>query len=628
MHASSDAHLASVEKLRGANAVPIGKVMTEALEKEQEKNRAVYREVISTLRGLVRCGSALLGHDARGGKLMTLLEERGETSPEMKSWLQRRNNYLSHECQDELVNLMASMVLREILEEARRSPFYGVIADGTTDVSTKEQFSICIRYATDELLIKEACLGLYEVPGSTASELHSALKDALQRTMYGVDKLRGHCFDGASNMSGRVSGVKARLSEDQPKSVYVHCANHSLDLALQEEAKKIPMVADALNTVREVAAMLKTTKRRKLFDDHARDLNLDESTGFTEVPHRLMSLCPTRWTVRCKTIQRFLGQYNAVVLTLEDVATDVTISPDVRHKARGYLSMLQKYETLFGLVTCEKIFAPCELFATALQRPEMNCGDVRKGADLLLDRLEHLRQCGFQEVWEQCETSVKEFEVYIESPREPRPKHPPKRFEHTADPAAPALLTAKTALKMSFIEAIDLVKTEVDKRFNQDGLKQVQAMEDVLLGRVAEDSTATSLRQLLSPFKDDFDPDALAAQLTCLHGSGEPRCNAVNELISRVRSQGQACQAMLSEVLRLATLVAVVPVSGASAERSFSVLSRVKTCLRSTMGQLRLSSLVVLAVHREQAKNLDFDSILREFVNRHPKNRVSTFGRV
>ena len=40
-------------------------------------------------------------------------------------------------------------------------------------------------------------------------------------------------------MSGRFKGVQARLKERCPDSVYVHCANHSLDLVLQEAAKGI-----------------------------------------------------------------------------------------------------------------------------------------------------------------------------------------------------------------------------------------------------------------------------------------------------------------------------------------------------------------------------------------------------
>ena len=161
VHAKSAVHRASVDNLRGASALPVSRAMAEALENEQAKNRSVYREVISTLRGLVRCGSAILGHSSDSGKLMMMLEERGETSPE----------------------------------------------------------SICIRYATEELFVKEACLGLYEVPGSTAAELYNALKDALQRAMYGMDKLRSYCFDGASNMSGRASGVRPRPAKEQPRSL-------------------------------------------------------------------------------------------------------------------------------------------------------------------------------------------------------------------------------------------------------------------------------------------------------------------------------------------------------------------------------------------------------------------------
>ena len=163
---------------------------------EQQKNREIFTEILCTIRGLARSGSALRGHDSVGGRLLTMLDERSVTSPEIKAWMQKRNNFLSHECQDEIIQITASLVLREVLEEARRSMFYGVIADGTTDLSTKEQFSICVRYATEDLIVKEAFLGLYEVPGSTAAELYEALKDTLVRTMYSTDKLRGHSLKG------------------------------------------------------------------------------------------------------------------------------------------------------------------------------------------------------------------------------------------------------------------------------------------------------------------------------------------------------------------------------------------------------------------------------------------------
>ena len=92
--------------------------------------------------------------------------------------------------------------------------------------------------------------------------------DIMQRLIGSVEKLRGHCFDGASNMSGRISGVRARLAEVQPKSMYVHCANHSLDLVLVELAKRVPLVADVMNLVRDVFSALNTAKRKNLLKQY------------------------------------------------------------------------------------------------------------------------------------------------------------------------------------------------------------------------------------------------------------------------------------------------------------------------------------------------------------------------
>jgi hypothetical protein len=46
-------------------------------------------------------------------------------------------------------------------------------------------------------------------------------------------------------------------------------------------------------------------------------------------------------------------------------------------------------------------------------------------------------------------------------------------------------------------------------------------------------------------------------------------------------------------------IVLTVPVSSANAERSFSTMKRVKTNLRSTMSELRLNYLCMLAIERE-----------------------------
>ncbi|MGH0134772.1 UNVERIFIED_CONTAM: hypothetical protein FKN15_005167 [Acipenser sinensis] len=52
-----------------------------------------------------------------------------------------------------------------------------------------------------------------------------------------------------------------------------------------------------------------------------------------------------------------------------------------------------------------------------------------------------------------------------------------------------------------------------------------------------------------------------------------------------------------------------MPVSTASVERSFSCLRRLKTCLRSTMCQEKLTGLALLNIHRDMEVDIkDFDA--------------------
>eukprot|EP00731_Ephydatia_muelleri_P019060 Em0011g1100a len=59
-----------------------------------------------------------------------------------------------------------------------------------------------------------------------------------------------------------------------------------------------------------------------------------------------------------------------------------------------------------------------------------------------------------------------------------------------------------------------------------------------------------------------------------------------------------------------------LPVTVASAERSFSQLKRIKSYSRSTMAQERLQGLALLCIESELAKTIDYDSIIATFVSR------------
>ena len=73
-------------------------------------------------------------------------------------------------------------------------------------------------------------------------------------------------------------------------------------------------------------------------------------------------------------------------------------------------------------------------------------------------------------------------------------------------------------------------------------------------------------------------------------------------------------------------LILVVPSTNASSERSFSTMKRLKTYLRSTMGQSRLNHLMVLNIYKEILDSMDMISIANEFVQAN-ELRLHIFGK-
>ena len=58
---------------------------------------------------------------------------------------------------------------------------------------------------------------------------------------------------------------------------------------------------------------------------------------------------------------------------------------------------------------------------------------------------------------------------------------------------------------------------------------------------------------------------------------------------------------MLQVLYRVASILATIPATSCSAERSSSALRRIKTFLRFTMGQHRLSSIAIINIKRVYA---------------------------
>ena len=126
---------------------------------------------------------------------------------------------------------MANEVIRDLVGEIGEN-YFSIICDEYTDISNKEQLTFCLRWVNSNLDAYEDFIGFYQIPNIGADTIASAIQDALLRLPLSIDKRRGQCYNGASNMFGKKTGVATRILQLQPKVHPTHCHGHSLSLGV------------------------------------------------------------------------------------------------------------------------------------------------------------------------------------------------------------------------------------------------------------------------------------------------------------------------------------------------------------------------------------------------------------
>ena len=70
-------------------------------------------------------------------------------------------------------------ILRRIVKNVKKSSYYSIMGDETTDIINKKQFVICIHWVDNDLNANEDFNGLHELSVANAETLAFILKDVV-----------------------------------------------------------------------------------------------------------------------------------------------------------------------------------------------------------------------------------------------------------------------------------------------------------------------------------------------------------------------------------------------------------------------------------------------------------------
>lgn len=142
----------------------------------------------------------------------------------------------------------------------------------------------------------------------------------LNRCGLDCNYLYGQGYDGASNMAGRFKGVQTIVRSKYPNAIYVHCAAHSLNLAVST-ASGIKPIRNCLGVNEKVYNFFNTPKRNSVL------LNTIENSNNAPQVKQLKRLCATRWIQRYDPVND-LSELFSFVLNALDIISDWKESTD------------------------------------------------------------------------------------------------------------------------------------------------------------------------------------------------------------------------------------------------------------------------------------------------------------
>ena len=245
--------------------VSIERLLTTQKELERKQNLILLKGVFDTINYLARQSLPFRGHRDSGGifnhqlsindgnfrNLIRLLASRDEFFRKAAESSPKNATYLSGTMQNEIIVIMNEIALRKLLQKVKKSEFFTILADESSDASGKEQMSIGLRFIDiDDGNIVEAFLMLIEIGDVTAKGLTDSLLSGAETVKLRMEKCRGIGLDGARVMSGEKSGVSARVRQQFPLVTYVHCC-HRLNLVLGESCK-VKQITLCLGTINSI----------------------------------------------------------------------------------------------------------------------------------------------------------------------------------------------------------------------------------------------------------------------------------------------------------------------------------------------------------------------------------------
>jgi hypothetical protein len=599
--------------------------LQKALEEETHRWKAVLERLLTIIMFLAEQCLALRGtsdvlFEKNNGNFLKTVELLAKFDSIMAEHVRRIKDkkthvhYLSHDIQNELIHLLAERIRCRILDRLKLAKYYSIIVDCTPDISKVEQMSVILRFIhiegigdTAEIIFCEYFLEFFPAEKSTGEALTQYILKVLQKYNIPLENMRGQGYDNGSNMKGKLSGVQRRILNLNSRAFYIPCYAHSLNLVVNDAANASREGVKYFSILGSIYDFFSASTRR-----------WGVLTEHLEKKFSVKRLSTTRWSSRIDAIRPFRYNPQEIYDALIEISEDVTFEANARYEAESLAQKMLTFSFCCCTILWHTILNQINLVSKTLQNINLN---ISEAVTMLRDTLTFLQNFRsdekFEDVISEAESLAENLNIEKTFPPAVTIRRRLKKKMFSYETPDEPIPDPKQKFKIEcFFAIVDAAITSVRERF-----EQLREHEDIFRFLYNISSLKTFPKQELQKCCDnlsaalsdneqggDIDSVQLYDELLALMNLVKPNTSPAEVL--EFIAKNDFFTPNTAVALRI---LLTLPVTVASGERSFSKLKRIKTYLRSTIGQERLSGLALIAIENEIAKEIDLKEVIREF---------------
>ncbi|KAF0708284.1 zinc finger MYM-type protein 1-like, partial [Aphis craccivora] len=593
----------------------IDKELETQISNEAKFWRDILTRIIKIILTLTAGNTALRGNECKEyseGNFLRLVNLLAEFDPVLQTLLNNKENhikYLSPTIQNELIGILGSSLLEIICDEIRQCSCFAIIMDSTQDITKIEQVSVIIRYVLIDfenhlVKIKESFLGFFEIHHHGAVDYKNLISQLLHNLGLDINKCKGQGYDGASVMSGIYSGLQKRINDIVPNAMYVHCCAHNLNLVVCDAAKSSDKAMRFFETVQSVFNFFGGSAPRWAL------LALGEDNATAVRKKVLKKVCATRWEARHNAVFALKERFVDVLKTLTVISLTSKKNEEIV-QSKTLQKKIENIEFILLLCVWENILRSVQPVSKCLQSNDINIQNACYLLQQTIGTLEHLRE-NYDSVLNTAKCICNKWGITTQSVSK-RQRYAKLYFDEVDGDRRLNVTEDNFKIKI-FLPIIDTALAQLHNRFT--GLNEVMNTFEFLnpskLKNSEESSIIKSSYDFVLKYKSDINSDFTRQVLSITTLIG-PEQSDIRDLINFIIQNDMACS--FPDVLTACLIFLTIPVTVASAERSFSKLKLIKNYLRNSMSQNRLSNIAILNIERSRTDELDIEKIIDNFAN-------------